>query len=67
MHTLNMKWLIHLEQENITRKLNLEDEIKLVTGDELTPAIKKLLGEEKIQSSLLQTTGNIITCTEKII
>ena len=34
--------------ENITRKLNLEDEIKLVTGDELPSAIKKLLGEEKI-------------------
>ena len=52
--------------ENITRKLNLEDEIKLVTGDELPSAIKKLLGEEKnLRSSLLQTTGNIIASTSQ--
>ena len=51
--------------ENITRKLGLDD-LKLVTGDELPTAIKKLLGEEKnLRSSLLQTTGNIIASTSQ--
>ena len=51
--------------ETITRKLGLDD-IKLVTGDELPSAIKKLLGEEKnLRSSLLQTTGNIIASTSQ--
>ena len=51
--------------ENITRKLSLDD-LKLVTGDELPTAIKKLLGEEKnLRSSLLQTTGNIIASTSQ--
>ena len=51
--------------ETITRKLGLED-IRLVTGDELPSAIRKLLGEEKnLRSSLLQTTGNIIASTSQ--
>ena len=51
--------------ETITRKLGLDD-IRLVTGDELPSAIKKLLGEEKnLRSSLLQTTGNIIASTSQ--
>ena len=51
--------------ETITRKLGLDD-IRLVTGDELPSAIRKLLGEEKnLRSSLLQTTGNIIASTSQ--
>ena len=51
--------------EKIAKKLNLDD-LKIVTGEEVPVALRKLLGEEKnLKSSLLQTTGNIIASTQQ--
>jgi len=53
--------------EKITKKLNLDD-LKIVTGEEVPAALRKLLGEEKnLKSSLLQTTGNMIASTQQKI
>ena len=49
----------------INKKLGLKD-IAIRTGEEVPNAIRKLLGEEKnLKSSLLQTTGNIISSTQQ--
>ena len=49
----------------VNKKLGM-DEVKIVTGEEVPGAIRKLLGEEKnLRSSLLQTTGNIIASTQQ--
>jgi len=51
--------------EKIAKKLNLDD-LKIVTGEEVPVALRKLLGEEKnLKSSLLQTTGNMIASTQQ--
>jgi hypothetical protein len=49
----------------VNKKLGMDD-VKIVTGEEVPAAIRKLLGEEKnLKSSLLQTTGNIIASTQQ--
>ena len=52
-------------QNIVSKKLGLED-IVVRTGEEVPEVIRKLLGEEKnLKSSLLQTTGNIISSTQQ--
>ena len=50
--------------KEIGKSLELDSDIKYLTGEELPKVLRTLLGEEKnLRSSVLQTTGNIISST----
>ena len=48
----------------ISKRLDPDTDLKLLTGEELPKVMRTYLGEEKdLRSSLLQTTGNILAST----